>query len=223
MIMNNKNTLKKNRNMSLHFEKEIDPEAKNEIVNFFQWFNKEYLIDTQIDFFFKKDYRVRNEDGKMVFSTSKEPYLAGENYKVWVSTGDYCVNRYLDGIEQSIWRLLYNISYEMIKFLQWSGNSDFCLTRTKKQHYYLAKIINDRYMEFRVSKTNHLLLTNKVGKIREKKGLSLADLAWETGIEFNLLTEIEKGMSDLSLGQALLICEALGEQFETVFDFDKIV
>jgi transcriptional regulator with XRE-family HTH domain len=63
------------------------------------------------------------------------------------------------------------------------------------------------------------LIGSKVRDIREKKGLTIAKLAFEAGIEPKQLIRIELGQINTSLYQIYLITKALGIKMYEVFLF----
>jgi len=64
-----------------------------------------------------------------------------------------------------------------------------------------------------------MLIGSKVRDIREKKGLTLAQLAYEVGIEPKQLIRIELGQINTSLYQVFRITKSLGIQMYEVFLF----
>ncbi len=64
-----------------------------------------------------------------------------------------------------------------------------------------------------------MLIGSKVREIREKKGLTIAQLAFEVGIESKQLIRIELGQINTSLYQIFRITQALGIQMYEVFLF----
>ncbi len=64
-----------------------------------------------------------------------------------------------------------------------------------------------------------MLIGSKVREIREKKGLTIAQLAFEVGIESKQLIRIELGQINTSLFQIFRITQALGIQMYEVFLF----
>jgi len=68
-----------------------------------------------------------------------------------------------------------------------------------------------------------MLIGSKVREIREEKGLTIAQLAFEVGIESKQLIRIELGQINTSLFQIFRITQALGIQMYEVFLFsDKL-
>ncbi len=63
------------------------------------------------------------------------------------------------------------------------------------------------------------LIGSKVRDIREKKGLTIARLAFEAGIESKQLIRIELGQINTSLYQIFRITKALGIHMYEVFLF----
>ena len=64
-----------------------------------------------------------------------------------------------------------------------------------------------------------MLIGSKVREIREEKGLTIAQLAFEVGIESKQLIRIELGQINTSLYQIFRITQALGIQMYEVFLF----
>ena len=64
-----------------------------------------------------------------------------------------------------------------------------------------------------------MLIGSKVREIREEKGLTIAQLAFEVGIESKQLSRIELGQINTSLFQVFRITQALGIQMYEVFIF----
>ena len=64
-----------------------------------------------------------------------------------------------------------------------------------------------------------MLIGSKVREIREEKGLTIAELAFEVGIESKQLIRIELGQINTSLFQIFRITQALGIQMYEVFIF----
>lgn len=64
-----------------------------------------------------------------------------------------------------------------------------------------------------------MLIGSKVREIRKKKGLTIAQLAFEVGIESKQLIRIELGQINTSLFQIFRITQALGIQMYEVFLF----
>lgn len=64
-----------------------------------------------------------------------------------------------------------------------------------------------------------MLIGSKIRVIREKKGLTIAQLAFEVGIESKQLSRIELGQINTSLFQIFRITQALGIQMYEVFLF----
>ena len=64
-----------------------------------------------------------------------------------------------------------------------------------------------------------MLIGSKIREIREKKGLTIAQLAFEVGIESKQLIRIELGQINTSLFQIFRITQALGIQMYEVFLF----
>ena len=64
-----------------------------------------------------------------------------------------------------------------------------------------------------------MLIGSKVREIREEKGLTIAELAFEVGIESKQLIRIELGQINTSLFQIFRITQALGIQMYEVFLF----
>jgi len=64
-----------------------------------------------------------------------------------------------------------------------------------------------------------LLIGSKVRQKREEKGLTIAQLAFEIGIESKQLIRIELGQINTSLFQIFRITQALGIQMYEVFLF----
>lgn len=64
-----------------------------------------------------------------------------------------------------------------------------------------------------------MLIGSKVREIREEKGLTIAQLAFEVGIESKQLIRIELGQINTSLFQIFRITQALGIQMYEVFLF----
>ena len=63
------------------------------------------------------------------------------------------------------------------------------------------------------------LIGSKVRDIREKKGLTIAQLAFEAGIESKQLIRIELGQINTSLFQIYRITKAMGIEMYEVFLF----
>ena len=64
-----------------------------------------------------------------------------------------------------------------------------------------------------------MLIGSKIREIREEKGLTIAQLAFEVGIESKQLIRIELGQINTSLFQIFRITQALGIQMYEVFIF----
>ena len=64
-----------------------------------------------------------------------------------------------------------------------------------------------------------MLIGSKIREIREEKGLTIAQLAFEVGIESKQLIRIELGQINTSLFQIFRITQALGIQMYEVFLF----
>jgi transcriptional regulator with XRE-family HTH domain len=64
-----------------------------------------------------------------------------------------------------------------------------------------------------------MLIGSKVREIREGKGLTIEQLAFEVGIESKQLIRIELGQINTSLFQIFRITQALGIQMYEVFLF----
>ena len=64
-----------------------------------------------------------------------------------------------------------------------------------------------------------MLIGSKVRDIREKRGLTIAQLAFEVGIESKQLSRIELGQINTSLFQIFRITQVLGIQMYEVFLF----
>jgi len=64
-----------------------------------------------------------------------------------------------------------------------------------------------------------MLIGSKVRDIREKKGLTIARLAFEAGIESKQLIRIELGQINTSLFQIYRITKAMGIEMYEVFLF----
>jgi len=63
-----------------------------------------------------------------------------------------------------------------------------------------------------------LLVGNRVRKIRQNKGLTIEQLAFEVGIEYTQLSRIERGCINTSIFQLFLICRALDTSFSDLLD-----
>jgi transcriptional regulator with XRE-family HTH domain len=64
-----------------------------------------------------------------------------------------------------------------------------------------------------------MLIGSKIREIRQEKGLTIAQLAFEVGIESKQLIRIELGQINTSLYQIFSITQALGIQMYEVFLF----
>ncbi len=64
-----------------------------------------------------------------------------------------------------------------------------------------------------------MLIGSKIREIREEKSLTIAQLAFEVGIESKQLIRIELGQINTSLFQIFRITQALGIQMYEVFLF----
>jgi putative transcriptional regulator len=66
---------------------------------------------------------------------------------------------------------------------------------------------------------NDMELKNNIKEVRKRKGLSQQELANFVGTTRQTIISIEKNMFNPSAKLALLICIALGEEFEDLFYF----
>ena len=66
---------------------------------------------------------------------------------------------------------------------------------------------------------NDMELKNNIKEVRKRKGLSQQELAKLVGTTRQTIISIEKNMFNPSAKLALLICIALGEEFESLFYF----
>ena len=63
----------------------------------------------------------------------------------------------------------------------------------------------------------------KIRKIRNEKGLSIQNLAYEIGIEYTQLSRIERGKINTSIFQLFVISRALQVNFSEIIEgLDKI-
>jgi len=64
---------------------------------------------------------------------------------------------------------------------------------------------------------------SRVRNIRQSKGLTIQQLAFEIGVEYTQLSRIERGRINTSVFQLFLISKALGVNFsEFINELDKI-
>lgn len=66
---------------------------------------------------------------------------------------------------------------------------------------------------------NHLVLKNNLKQVRNKKGLSQANLAELVGVSRNTISSIETGQYNPNAKLALILCVALEVKFEELFHF----
>lgn len=66
---------------------------------------------------------------------------------------------------------------------------------------------------------NHLVLKNHLKQVRNKKGLSQANLAELVGVSRNTISSIETGQYNPNAKLALILCVALEVKFEELFHF----
>ena len=64
-----------------------------------------------------------------------------------------------------------------------------------------------------------LVLHNNLALARKEKGLSQAELARLIGVSRNTISSIETGQFNPTAKLALILCTALGKQFEELFFF----
>jgi transcriptional regulator with XRE-family HTH domain len=64
-------------------------------------------------------------------------------------------------------------------------------------------------------------LLKKLRKIRKKQGLTLKDLAAKSGLSSTYLSQIERGMSNPSIGTLKKIADAMNTTFVSLMGFDK--
>lgn len=62
----------------------------------------------------------------------------------------------------------------------------------------------------------------KIKEIREQMGISIRDLAEETGIERHRLSEIEKDVDKILFIEILVIAENLGKQISDLYEVENI-
>ncbi|NLB71531.1 MAG: helix-turn-helix transcriptional regulator [Chloroflexi bacterium] len=66
---------------------------------------------------------------------------------------------------------------------------------------------------------NQLVLKNNLKQVRNKKGLSQANLAELVGVSRNTISSIETGQYNPNAKLALILCVALEVKFEELFHF----
>ena len=62
----------------------------------------------------------------------------------------------------------------------------------------------------------------KIKEIREQKGISIRELAEETGIERHRLSEIEENVDKILFIEMLVIAENLGKKITDLYDTGNI-
>ena len=75
------------------------------------------------------------------------------------------------------------------------------------------------------NKKNQVAITvgNRVRSIRQSKGLTIEQLAFEIGVEYTQLSRIERGRINTSIFNLFLITKALNTSFsELVKDLDEV-
>ena len=63
-----------------------------------------------------------------------------------------------------------------------------------------------------------VLVGSRIRKIRQNKGLTIEQLAFEIGIEYTQLSRIERACINTSIFQLFLICKALDTSFSDLLD-----
>ncbi len=63
-----------------------------------------------------------------------------------------------------------------------------------------------------------VLVGSRIRKIRQNKGLTIEQLAFEIGIEYTQLSRIERACINTSIFQLFLICRALDTSFSDLLD-----
>lgn len=59
---------------------------------------------------------------------------------------------------------------------------------------------------------------NNVRSLRQSRGMTIEQLAFEVGIEYTQLSRIERGRINTSIYQLFLICKALNVNFSELVD-----
>ena len=72
--------------------------------------------------------------------------------------------------------------------------------------YYLLQFAKVKYSRHEEGITNFGL---RVKELRQKKGISQEQLAWETGLEFSQINRIENGKINTSISNIFIIAAAL--------------
>ena len=62
------------------------------------------------------------------------------------------------------------------------------------------------------------IVGSRIRNIRQSKGLTIEQLAFEVGIEYTQLSRIERGRINTSIFQLFLICKALNISFSEISD-----
>lgn len=75
------------------------------------------------------------------------------------------------------------------------------------------------YLKSQVS----ILVGKRIRSLRQNRGLTMEQLAFEVGIEYTQLSRIERGIINTSVYQLFIISRALEVEFaELVNDLDKV-
>lgn len=69
------------------------------------------------------------------------------------------------------------------------------------------------------SKTEKLVLKNRIKEVRQERGLSQEELAKLVGVSRNTISSIETGQFSPTAKLALILCIALDKKFEELFFF----
>ena len=137
------------KGLRLVFEKNIDSEIKRASKEFCNWLRTQYDFPVRVTVYFKTKEYLMSESGEKIVSTFWSPDNDEEEPYIKMATGDIQDLIKKRGKNNALATLIISIVHDLTYYFQWIYGIDFSSDKSKKQAWYYANRILDKYSETR--------------------------------------------------------------------------
>ncbi len=127
------------------YDKTVDSELKQALVQFSRWLRSEYYFPLRIPVYVKGTKTVRTKDGDAVAASFFEPFSYSVEPYIKIATGDYESLRKLVGRDNAIATILSSLAHELTHYYQWINDIQLTSVGRERQATSYSNYIIDEY------------------------------------------------------------------------------
>ncbi len=137
------------KGLHLKSDRNIDVEVRRACKDFCKWLRKQYYFPIRVPVYLKSSYKIKAQDGDMVYGTFFEPDDVFVEPYIRIATGDYYEIKEKYGQDNALASILHSIAHELTHYFQWINKIQLTENGYERQAKRYSELIIAEYAKNR--------------------------------------------------------------------------